>query len=1123
MDKKDAKGQRNSFLDKVGGTFRIGGKDRSKKGPVPPKPYIEDPGSNGATTEGQEYVNSLSEAEIAEKFEKMLDDMNLTEEKKAPLRTRDFSFKKSMLSMHIKGAGKPRRGELDGPEAFVMELANADLKGDKRLRILESLRVSLTSNPVSWLQEFGERGLNGILRNLTYCCDLKAERRSTYECVRCLKAYMNNKFGLMQILNHEEALTILSRTIDPADPPTMLEAVRLLAAVCLVPPNGHDRVLEGITVCSEIRNQERFIPIIMGLGMRDNLPMQVACIQLVNAIISTPDDLDFRMHLRNEIMRTGLIDLISTLDVQGDDELRTHINIFHEHKEEDFEEFSHRYDNVRMELEEPSSCFNLVQSSVKDTIAEPYFLSILQHLLCIRDDLYSRPQYYKLIEECVTQIVLHRSGVDPDFRYTKRFEIDVDPLLSNLTEKSKFEDSEVSMVEMNAKLEAALTAKQESEARAVGLDEKVKLYESELNQLKGNIKEGIQQVVSSAISKGGAPPGSGVPPPPPPPPPLPGGGPPPPPPPPPLPGGGPPPPPPPPPPPGGGPPPPPPPPGMGPPRPPGMSPLGVPSPPTNVLPFGMTAKKKYSTNTATKRLNWTKVNVKDLDKDSVWVNTSEDMFESDDLFKELEENFATKAAPKVNTDDNMPVKTKRKIKEFRVLDAKAGQNLSILLGSVKVPYKEIKRRILEFDEENLPSGFLEQLIKYMPTPEEINKLASLKDDYNDLAEPEQFCVVMSSIKRITPRLNSMLFKMRFPELVADIRPDLVAATEACEEVKNSKKFKKILELILLMGNYLNAGSRNAQSIGFDISFLTKLSNTKTRDGKLTMLHFLAKTIEKKYPELLGFMDEITHADRAARVSDEVLQKNLKQMEKQLNQLDIDLKNISKMTLEEGDRFPDVMNVFLATAREQYEVLNTMYKKLESLFLGLAKYLTFDPKKYAIEELFSDIKTFKDGLAQCVKDNQKMQETEDRIRRAKEAKEKAEREKKEKKARQVAILDMTTDDNQEGVMDNLLEALKTGSAFSVNREKRDGKRRTPRAAGGLGGAERRAQLARSRSRQNLLQNLDSSTVREINFNDSQMDSSDRDQQSNNNSAKPRRRQKTEQETEAEKLLARLKEL
>jgi len=42
----------------------------------------------------------------------------------------------------------------------------------------------------------------------------------------------------------------------------------------------------------------------------------------------------------------------------------------------------------------------------------------------------------------------------------------------------------------------------------------------------------------------------------------------------------------------------------------------------------------------------------------------------------------------------------------------------------------------------------------------------------------------------------------------------------------------------------------------------------------------------------------------------------------------------------------------------------------------------------------------------------------------------------------------TDDDQEGVMDNLLEALKTGSAFNVNRERKEGRRRAPRAAGGF---------------------------------------------------------------------------
>ena len=43
--------------------------------------------------------------------------------------------------------------------------------------------------------------------------------------------------------------------------------------------------------------------------------------------------------------------------------------------------------------------------------------------------------------------------------------------------------------------------------------------------------------------------------------------------------------------------------------------------------------------------------------------------------------------------------------------------------------------------------------------------------------------------------------------------------------------------------------------------------------------------------------------------------------------------------------------------------------------------------------------------------------------------------------------VTKAEDQEGVMDNLLEALKNGSAFNVNRERKDGRKRTPRAAGG----------------------------------------------------------------------------
>ena len=75
-----------------------------------------------------------------------------------------------------------------------------------------------------------------------------------------------------------------------------------------------------------------------------------------------------------------------------------------------------RFDSVRLDLDDINDVFELVKNSVEGTAAEPFFLSVLQHLLCIRDDFQVRPAYFKLVEECVSQIVLHKSGCDPDFR-----------------------------------------------------------------------------------------------------------------------------------------------------------------------------------------------------------------------------------------------------------------------------------------------------------------------------------------------------------------------------------------------------------------------------------------------------------------------------------------------------------------------------------------------------------------------------------------------------------------------------------------------------------------------------------------------------------------------------------
>ena len=91
----------------------------------------------------------------------------------------------------------------------------------------------------------------------------------------------------------------IDRSIIPDKPQVALEAVKLMAAVCLVPPDGHDATLEAITEAAEIKDLERFQLIVQGLLICNNEPLRVACMTLINAIISSPEDLDFRLHLRN--------------------------------------------------------------------------------------------------------------------------------------------------------------------------------------------------------------------------------------------------------------------------------------------------------------------------------------------------------------------------------------------------------------------------------------------------------------------------------------------------------------------------------------------------------------------------------------------------------------------------------------------------------------------------------------------------------------------------------------------------------------------------------------------------------------------------------------------------------
>ena len=69
--------------------------------------------------------------------------------------------------------------------------------------------------------------------------------------------------------------------------------------------------------------------------------------------------------------------------------------------------------------------------------------------------------------------------------------------------------------------------------------------------------------------------------------------------------------------------------------------------------------------------------------------------------------------------------------------------------------------------------------------------------------------------------------------------------QASKELHRSNRIKRVLEIILAFGNYMNRGNRGNAS-GFKIQSLNKMVDTKSSiDKKVTLIHHLASVVKVK--------------------------------------------------------------------------------------------------------------------------------------------------------------------------------------------------------------------------------------------------------------------------------------
>lgn len=141
-------------------------------------------------------------------------------------------------------------------------------------------------------------------------------------------------------------------------------------------------------------------------------------------------------------------------------------------------------------------------------------------------------------------------------------------------------------------------------------------------------------------------------------------------------------------------------------------------------------------------------------------------------------------------------------------------------------------------------------------------------------------------------------------------------TVACEDLRHAKKFQQLLNVILTMGNYLNGTNFAGGAYGFKIGSINKLVDTKSSNGQ-NLLHFLERTVSSHFPELQGFLDELTKPSEANRVSFSDMQSTSKQMLDEIRKI---RRSLEENFQDASDGYTRKMFRFGAAAEEDLQTL-----------------------------------------------------------------------------------------------------------------------------------------------------------------------------------------------------------
>uniref|UniRef100_A0A3Q3MVF2 Disheveled-associated activator of morphogenesis 1-like n=1 Tax=Mastacembelus armatus TaxID=205130 RepID=A0A3Q3MVF2_9TELE len=950
-------------------------------------------------------------------FSELVDELDLTEKHREAM----FALpaeKKWQIYCSKKKEQEENKSATSWPEYYIDQLNSMAARKtllalekedeEERNKTIESLKTALRTQPMRFVTRFIDLdGLTCILNFLKTMDYETTESQIHTSLIGCIKALMNNSQGRAHVLSHSESINIIAQSLATENIKTKVAVLEIMGAVCLV-PGGHKKILEAMLhyqrfACERTRFQTLINDLDRSTGRyRDEVNLKTAIMSFINAVLSQgagETSLEFRIHLRYEFLMLGIQPVIDKLRSHENSTLDRHLDYFEMLRNEDELALSKRFESVHIDTKSATQVFDLIRKKMNHTDAYPHFMSVLHHCLLMPHKRSGNTvQYWLLLDRIVQQIVLQNDkGHDPDVTPLENFNVkNVHmELITWLFEKKERE------------CDAKTQEKEDMMQTLNKMKEKLEKESTEHRNVKQQVAELTAQLhelstVRPPLPPG--PPGGPLPPRPipsfgglcPPPPPPPGGMMPPPPPPPPPPGG--------------------------PPPPPGRPPIGgIPPPPG--APLGPSLKKKNIPQPCNplKSFNWSKLAEV---SGTVWMEVDDTkVFKILDL-EDIEKTFSAYQRQQVLTTSISPSKhhketeddtlSSKKVKELSVIDGRRAQNCNILLSRLKLSNEEIKRAILTMDEqEDLPKDMLEQLLKFVPEKSDVDLLEEHKHELDRMAKPDRFLYEMSRINHYQQRLQSLYFKKKFAERIAEIKPKVEALTKASKEILHSRNLKQLLEVVLAFGNYMNKGQRG-NAYGFKVSSLNKIADTKSSiDKNITLLHYLITILEKKYPIVESWSNICN------------LRSGLKSVE---NELEYQKNHPQEL----GDKFVSVVSQFITVASFSFSDVEDSLTEAKELHFGE------DASKMQPDEFFGIFDQFLQSFTEAQQENENMRKRkEEEERRAKMEAQLKEQREKERKARKAKA----NGEDDGGEFDDLVSALRSGEVFDkdLSKMKRNRKR------------------------------------------------------------------------------------